>query len=98
MTLETLQFAVSVTTLLGFVFIVYRTFRDPDIKADKSIGLLKEQLKAERELSFQAVKTMQNGLHTVENQVNENRKEIKELCLCFAKLQVTIEERIPKKV
>jgi len=48
MTLENLQFIISLLTLLGFIFAVYGTFRNPDIKADKSISLLKDQIQYER--------------------------------------------------
>lgn len=98
MTLENLQFIVSMATLLGFVFVAYRTFRDPDIKADKAIDIMKEQIKAEKEIALQSLKTIQNDLHTLGNQVDENRKEVKDLALVVTKLQTIIEERIPKKV
>jgi len=98
MTLENIQFIVSATTLLGFIFVAYRTFRDPDIKADKSIELLQGQVKAEREISMQAIKTIQNDLHSLGRQVDENRKEIKELSNVIIKLETIIDERIPKKL
>jgi len=96
MTLDNLQFIISSLTLLGFVFVAYRTFREPDIKADKAIDILKEQIKAEKEISLQSLKTIQNDLHALGYQVDENRKEIKDLGVNVVKLQTIIEERIPR--
>lgn len=97
MTLENIQFIISLTTLIGFIIVAYKTFSDPDIKADKSIDLLKEQIKQEKELSFQIVKTMQNDLHSLAGQIKENRDEIKLLCEGFVKLETIIDERIPRQ-
>ena len=49
MTLENIQFIVSLATLVGFIVIAYKTFRDPVVKADKSIEVLKEQIKQEKQ-------------------------------------------------
>ena len=98
MTLENIQFIVSLTTLIGFIIICYKTFRDPDIRTDKSIEVLKEQVKQEKEISKQAIKTMQNDLHTLGKQVEENCGEVKQLNISIAKLGTIIEERIPKKL
>ena len=97
MTLENIQFVVSLTTLIGFIILAYKTFRDPDIAADKSIDLLKGQIKQEKELSFQIVKTMQNDLHSLGIEIKENRDEIKSLCEGFVKLETIISERIPAR-
>ena len=96
MTLENIQFIVSVTTLIGFIIVAYKTFSDPDIKTDKSIEILKEQIKQEKQLSFQVVKTMQNDLHTLSGEIKENRREIKLLCEGLIKLETIIDERIPR--
>ena len=96
MTLENIQFVVSLTTLIGFIILAYKTFRDPDIAADKSIDLLKGQIKQEKELSFQIVKTMQNDLHSLSGEVKENRNDIKLLCASVIRLETIIDERLPK--
>lgn len=98
MTLENIQFIVSLATLVGFIVIAYKTFRDPDVKADKSIEVLKEQIKQEKQLSFQVVKTMQNDLHSLSGEIKENRREIKTLCEGIVKLETIINERIPKRI
>lgn len=41
--LQKIQFFISVFTLLGLIFAVYKTFRDPDVKADKTIAIMKAQ-------------------------------------------------------
>ncbi len=40
--LQKIQFFISVFTLLGLIFAVYKTFRDPDVKAKNEIDLLKQ--------------------------------------------------------
>ena len=40
---ENIQFLISVITLLGIIFAVYKTFRDPDIETDKELALLKQK-------------------------------------------------------
>ena len=97
MTLETIQFVISLCTLLGFVFVAYRTFRDPDIKADKSISLLKDQIQYERKITDKALETQQYGLHSLEKEVCNQKTEISKLNDTVIKLSTIIEERIPKK-
>jgi len=97
MTLENLQFAISVITLLSFVFVAYRTFRDPDIKADKSISLLKEQIQYERKITDKALEIQQNCLHSLEEEIADQKEEIRKLNETVIKLGTIIDERIPKK-
>lgn len=42
-TQENIQLLVSVCTLLGIVFAVYKTFRDPDVKANEKIKLINQR-------------------------------------------------------
>ncbi|MBP8994104.1 MAG: hypothetical protein KBG30_09885 [Bacteroidales bacterium] len=97
MTLENLQLAISVITLLSFVFVAYRTFRDPDVSADKSISLLKDQLLYERKITDEAIKTQQNCIRSLEKEVADQKDEIKKLNETVIRLGTIIEERIPKK-
>jgi hypothetical protein len=97
MTLENLQFIISIATLLGFVFIAYRTFRDPDISADKSIFLLKDQIQYERKITDQTLEIHQNCLRSLEKEVCQQKEVIGKLNDTVIKLSTIIEERIPKK-
>jgi len=94
---ETLSIIIQVATLGGVIFAIFKFFRDPDVKADKAIDILKEQNKLEKQISIQAIKTIQNDIHTLTNEVGEHRRRIDDLCIGIAKLQTIIEERIPKK-
>jgi len=95
--LENIQFIISIVTLLGFIFIAYRTFRDPDIQADKSISLLKDQLQYERRITDKSLETQQNCLHSLEMKVQLQNEAIAGLSDTVIKLQTIIEERVPKK-
>ena len=98
MTLENLQFIISAITLLGFIFVAYRTFRDPDIKADKSICMLQDQITYERKITDKALEIQQNCLHSLEKEVAGQKEAIGKLNDTVIKLSTIIEERIPKKV
>jgi predicted small secreted protein len=98
MTLENIQFIISVTTLIGFIIVVYKTFRDPDIKTDKSVSLLKDQIQYERKITDKAIETQQNCLHSLEKEVYQQREATDKLTKEVVKLSTIIEERIPKKV
>jgi len=95
---EILPLIISVFTLLGFLFAAYKFFRDPDIKADKSIDLLKEKLKSAEALNMETIKTMQNCLHTLTSKVEKLDTTIIDQGKELTKLSTIIEERIPKKV
>ena len=95
--LENIQFIISIVTLLGFFFIAYRTFRDPDIQADKSIALLKDQLRYEREITDRSLEIQKNCLHTLEVKVESQNKAVVGIGETVMKLQTIIEERIPRK-
>ena len=94
---ETLSIIIQFITLGGVIFAIFKFFRDPDIKADKAIEILKEQNKLEKQISLQALKTIQNDMHELSAEVNEHRRKIEDLCICIAKLETIINERIPKK-
>ena len=95
--LDDLQFIISVVTLLGFVFIAYRTFRDPDIKADKAIDLLKQDVANQTKLASAAIETNQNCIHSLENEVSDLKVGMGALKTEIAVLTTIINERIPKK-
>jgi hypothetical protein len=98
MNLTDIQFIISIATLLGIVYAVYRTFRDPDIKADKSISLLKEQLAYEKTTASLAIQTNQNCIHSLQGEVNDMKNDIGTLNVSIGKLETIINERIPKKL
>ena len=94
---EIIEFIISICTLLGFIFVVYRTVRDPDITADKSISLLKDQISYERKITDKSLEIQQNHLHSLEGEVSLQREEIIKLREEVIKLGTIIEERLPQK-
>ena len=97
MTQETLSIIIQFVTLGGVAFAVYKVFRDPDIKADKSIDLLKEQILYERKITDKSLETQQNCIKSLETQVKGNGEKIGKMNDTIIKLTTIIEERIPKK-
>lgn len=98
MTLENLQFIVSIITLLGFVFVVYRTFHEPDVKADKSITILDRELTEQKKLANEALIITQNCIHSLELKTEVQIKQLNILTNRIIKLETIIEERLPRKV
>lgn len=92
-----IQLAISVLTLLAMIFAVYKYFRNPDIKADKEICLLKQELKEHKDMSSELIKTNQNCLHSLEKEVASLKGEVNGVNLEIVRLGTIIEERIPKK-
>jgi len=93
---ENMSVIMQIITLIGVGFAVYKTFRDPDVKADKSIALLKEQLAYEKTTASLATQTNQNCIHSLQNEVNDMKKDIGTLNVSIGKLETIIDERIPK--
>lgn len=93
-TFENLTFIVAI---LGVIFGVYHFFRNPDIKNDKAICLLENELKSSKEISTIAIKTMQNDVHTLNSKIDSLSLEVKQLCIMVGKLETIINERLPRK-
>lgn len=98
MTLETIQLVATIGTVIGMIFVIYAKFRDPDIKADKSIALMEKQLEYERSITDKTLQTQQNCLHSLEKEVSGHRSELNELGKQISNLATIIDERIPKKL
>lgn len=95
--LDNLQFIISSLTLIGFVIMAYRTFRDPDIQSERSIALLEEQVKFERKMTDTSLQIQQNALHSLEREIYNQGEAIKELNNEIIKLRTIIEERVPQQ-
>jgi len=95
--LENIQFVISIATLLGIVFAIYKYFRTPDEKAATEILILKRDLEEQKKMSFEMVKTNQNCIHGLEEKIKGQQDELGKLSNKVVELATIINERIPKK-
>lgn len=97
-----------VVGLIGILFTVYNSFRNPQIDSDKKDALLAQQLQfmnesTERRFTemaerlTQAMGLAQNHIHTVDTKVETLNTTVGAMGIQIATLGTIIEERIPKK-
>jgi len=91
--------------LLGLAFIVYNTFRKPQIRIDKDFAVFDTQFEAMNKLMNERFlnidKTIcslrDNHIHTIEKRQDIFEQKLNECNININKLSVIIDERIPKK-
>lgn len=91
LTTENIQFVIYLLTLL---FVVYNTFKNPQIKAANEISLLEQSLEM---LRADFVNLRDNHVHTLDVKQDQMMTRISSLENEVVKLCTIIEERIPKK-
>lgn len=95
--------------IFGIVFSVFRYFRDPQVKSDKSDALMEQRMQYERDATRARFKEMQDGItastalaqnhiHTVDTKVDGLVSLCAQMGKDLVKLQTIIDERIPKKI
>jgi hypothetical protein len=106
--LDILSIVSQIVTLLGILFIVYNSFRNPQIKNDKRDALLSQQVQWDKEANerkFAEIHAeIKEAFTLAQNHSNEALAGVKELTVVvnsmgnqITRLSTTIEERIPKK-
>lgn len=106
--LDILTITSQIVTLLGILFIVYNSFRNPQIKNDKKDALLAQQVRwtiEGNERRFNEIHLeIKEAFELAQNHSNEALSGVKELTVvCNAmgkeitKLATIIEERVQKK-
>lgn len=99
---------VFVIGLLGVLFSIFIYFKDPQIAAEKTDALLKQQMGFFIDTTEKRFQTMQesfnklllqsnNHIHTVDTKVDKLYGSMDELGKQVVKLSTIIDERIPKK-
>lgn len=99
---------VFVIGLLGVLFSIFIYFKDPQIAAEKTDALLKQQMGFFIDTTEKRFQTMQenhhqlvlqsnNHIHTVDTKVDKLHASVDKLGNEVVKLSTIIEERIPKK-
>lgn len=101
-------FLTFIIALFGAIFGVYHFFRNPDIKNSEKITtltlafdnyqkLVEQKFSSHITLSDKLSEMEKNHLHTIEENVKENRRETNHLATEIASLRAIINERIPAK-
>jgi hypothetical protein len=106
--LDILAIVSQIVTLVGILFIVYNSFRNPQIKNDKKDALLAQQVQwtiEGNERRFNEMHTeIKEAFELTQNHSNEALAGVKELTTVvnamgkeITKMTTIIDERIPKK-
>lgn len=102
---EILNLILSILTLGAIIFAIYKYFREPDVKADKELALIRQEFIEHKKINAEEQKRIysliqnlkDNHIHTIDEQVKNNRDMISGLKVEITKLATVIEERIPKR-
>lgn len=81
------QYILFGVSILGTAIALYRSIREPDEKADKSIGLLTLQLN----------EIKSNHLHTLDLKMDRMETQVTSMRMDLTKVNTILEERLPKK-
>lgn len=81
-------------TMLGVIFAVYRTFRDPDELAATSIAVLNVRLET---LQVAVAKLVSNDIPHIDARIEDIHSDVAQLRVLVTQLATIIEERIPHK-
>jgi len=92
-----LQMIISICTLLGMVFIIYKTFRDPDAKAEIEIETIKTSCKLKSERIDENIRMIkENHLKHIEEDIGILKICIVELKGEYKNIHTILDERLPK--
>ena len=97
-TIETIQLAISILTLVGFIVIGYRYFRDPDVKAEQEINQIKTTCELKHAGIDKAITTNAKDLKFIkENHLVHIERDMGELKQDMVKVLTILEEREKNK-
>lgn len=95
---ETLQFILSALALIGVIFAIYKYFREPDIKADKDLAVMKAECKNKHSNIDEKVVEINEAIAFIkENHLRHIEQDISFLKEGQVKLFTILDERLPKK-
>lgn len=95
----------SVTTFIGIIFIIYKQFADPDIKAANKIGLLEQGCKLTHANLNERFDNINSNIDNInksfmllkENDMKHIENSVRSLEEGQIKMLTIMEERFPKK-
>lgn len=90
---QSITFMLGIAALLSIVFNVYNTFRNPQIKSDNDVTVLRGEIET---LKKTVTEIKETHLRTVENDIKNLTAAVNDLGKTVIKLSTIIDERIPK--
>jgi len=98
MTIETIQLIATIGTIIGMVFVIYGKFRDPDIKADKSIDLIKKECTLKHSYIDKNISAISGDIKLIkENHSTHIESRMDKFDQDLTKIFTILDERLPKK-
>jgi len=102
---EIVQLIISAGTLITMIILFYRTFRDPDIKAENDIGLLKQGCQLRHKELDNIVKETKDSIAGInktfmlfqENDFKHIELRMTDLEKGQIEIKTILNERLPKK-
>ena len=92
-TITNIQFTISILTLLGIMFAIYKFFRDPDIKAKYEIRQIKETCKMKHDQVDNNIKRNAEDLNFIkENHITHIENDINKIKQDMVKVLTILEE------
>ena len=89
-----ISYILGLAGIVGVIFAVYNSYRNPQIKADKHSLKLREDLDNLKDVVDEI---KEKHLASVEENIKGLSKSVHELALNVTRLSTVIDERIPKK-
>lgn len=95
---ETTQFAVSAIALMGVIFTIYRYFREPDVKANKDIELLKQGCSFKHGAIDDQISSINKSISFIkDNHLTHIEASLQKHDEQLVKIFTILEERLPRK-
>jgi hypothetical protein len=95
---QTLSIIIQIITLGGVIFAIYKFFRDPDIKADKSIDLIKKECLLKHGYIDKDISNIYSDLNLIkENHIKHIEDRLNDIEKDVSNIFTILDERLPKK-
>lgn len=92
-----LSIITSSVSLLGVIFLVYHFFRNPDIKADKDIGIIESECDLKHKRIDEILAELKNGILLIkENHLKHIEKDIKKISDSQIRTETILENLLKK--
>lgn len=92
-----LSIITSSVSLLGVMFLVYHFFRNPDIKADKDIGIIESECNLKHKRIDEILAELKNGILLIkENHLKHIEKDIKKISDSQIRTEAILENLLKK--
>ena len=95
---ETASLVVSAISIIGVIFLIYKYFREPDIKADKELALLQQGCTIKHGTLDKEISDINKSITFIkENHLSHIEASLKTHDEKFVMLFTMLDERLPKR-